>query len=84
MIDFVHSILGEFEHFDSHTQLRRPQQVVYDAQTGAERHTTSDVPDLVSVHGTLKPSTHVVDGATLVINFRTGILRHSPSTAVQV
>ncbi|KAK4580421.1 hypothetical protein LTR86_000624 [Recurvomyces mirabilis] len=72
MIDFIHSILGEFEHFDSHTQLRRPAQVVYDTQTGAERHTTSDVPDHVAVHGTLKPSTHVAEGASLVVNFRTG------------
>lgn len=32
----------------------------------------SDVPDLVSVHGTLQPSRNVAEGASLLITFLTG------------
>ena len=45
---------------------------IVNRETGAERSTTSDVPDLVSVHGSLKKSEIVTAGASLTVNFRTG------------
>jgi hypothetical protein len=72
VIDFVHSTLGEFKTSHSHIQLQRPQQVVYNKETGAERSVTSDVPDLGSVHGALMGSEFVIDGASLVASYKPG------------
>jgi hypothetical protein len=72
VIDFVHTVLGEFKASNSHTQLQRPKQTVYNRDTGAERPVTSDVPDLVSVHGTLEASELVAEGATLIATYKTG------------
>lgn len=72
MIDFLHFVLGEFESCNSHTQIQRPAQSVVNRLTGVVKPVTSDVPDLVSVHGTLRPSTYVHDGASLLVEFRTG------------
>lgn len=69
MIDFVHLALGEFESSSSHTQIQRPDQTIVNRETGERRAWTSDVPDLVSVHGTLKTSDHVQEGASLVSYF---------------
>jgi predicted dehydrogenase len=72
VIDAVHQVLGEFKTSNSHTQLQRPRQTVYNKETGAEKPATSDVPDLVSVHGSLEGSDYVVEGATLVANYKPG------------
>ncbi|KAK5136448.1 hypothetical protein LTR08_003093 [Meristemomyces frigidus] len=73
MIDFLHHTVGEYATAHSHLQIQRPQQSVVDADTRATLATvTSNVPDLVSVHGTLQPSPYVAEGASLLINFRTG------------
>lgn len=71
-IDYVHHVLGEYASSNAHVQIQRPHQSIIDAKTGEKRPTVSDVPDLVSVHGTLKSSNHVTEGATLIANFRTG------------
>lgn len=72
MIDFIHSILGEYESSNSHLQIQRPNQHVVNRETGASKAVTSDVPDLVSIHGTLQPSDIVAKEASLVANFKTG------------
>lgn len=71
-IDYVHLVLGGYASSDAHVQIERPNQSTVDAKTGEKRPVTSDVPDLVSVHGTLKSSDYVTEGATLIANFRSG------------
>lgn len=71
-IDYIHRVVGEYATSSVQTQIQRPNQSIIDAKTGEKKATTSDVPDLVSVHGTLKPSEYVVEGATLTGNFRSG------------
>lgn len=51
--------------------MQRPRQNLV-TKTGDRLPATSDVPDLVSVHGTLVKSSLVAKGASLVINFRYG------------
>jgi predicted dehydrogenase len=72
MIDFVHAVLGEYESSSAQVQIQRPNQKIIDRDTGATKSTTSDVPDLVSIHGTLRASDYVSHGASLTVNFRTG------------
>lgn len=66
----MHSVLGEFEAFQSHTQIQRPGQEIVNRASGMRTSKVSDVPDLVSIHGTL--ATHhpyIAPGASLVVNF---------------
>ena len=72
VIDFVHSVLGEFASSHAHLQIQRPQQTIVNKETGATRPTQSDVPDLVSLHGTLQKSAFVTEGASLFANFSSG------------
>lgn len=72
MIDFIHSVLGEYETSHARLQIQRPEQQIVNRETGASRPTTSDVADLVSVHGTLQSSDFVTKGASLLVNFKTG------------
>jgi len=65
-------VLSEFESFDAQAQIQRPNQSIIDAKTGEKRPTTSDVPDVVSVHGKLKAASHIADGALLTVNYRSG------------
>lgn len=53
-------------------QIQRPNQTIINRDTGATRQVVSDVPDLVSVHGTLGTSNYVTQGATLNVIFRSG------------
>ncbi|OQO03451.1 hypothetical protein B0A48_10115 [Cryoendolithus antarcticus] len=69
-LDFIHYVLGEYEDFNAHTQIQHPNKVVYDKDSGEERQVTSDVPDLVSLHGTLKPSSFVMKGASLTATYQ--------------
>lgn len=71
-IDFVHTVLGEFESSNARLQIQRPNQTIINRDTGETRQVVSDVPDLVSVHGSLKVSSHIVQGATLSVIFRSG------------
>lgn len=72
MIDFIHSVLDEYDSSHSHTQIQRPSQQIVNRDTGASRAVKSDVPDLVSVHGTLQASSIVNKGASLLATLQTG------------
>ncbi|KAK5118569.1 hypothetical protein LTR85_008034 [Meristemomyces frigidus] len=71
-IDLVHFVLGEYSSSQAHLQIQRPNQTVINRDTGAKKAATSDVPDLMAVHGTLQSSGYVAQGASLVVSFRTG------------
>ena len=64
--------MGEYASFNSHVQIQRPNQTIVNRETGDTKSAQSNVPDLVSVHGALKSSSYVADGASLVVSFRTG------------
>jgi hypothetical protein len=70
-IDLVHSVLGEYHTSNARLQIQRPSQTIRHSD-GTETPFTSDVPDLVSIHGTLKESQHVAPGASLLVKFETG------------
>ncbi|KAI5364550.1 Putative gfo/Idh/MocA-like oxidoreductase, NAD(P)-binding domain superfamily [Septoria linicola] len=72
MIDFIHSVLGEYESSNAHTQIQRPLRTITDQKTASKRPYRSDVPDLLSLHGTLRRSDIVAGGATLTATFRAG------------
>ncbi|KAI0891243.1 NAD(P)-binding protein [Annulohypoxylon nitens] len=72
-IDYVHEVLGEFSSFQSRMQIQRPvlEVIGEDGSVVAERST--DVPDLLVVHGKLaKGKVDIVDDATLSFTFRSG------------
>lgn len=68
----MHSVFGEYSSSHAHTQVQRPNQHIINRETGTSNAVVSDVPDLVSVHGALQPSDLVSDGASLLVNFKTG------------
>ncbi|KAF2232234.1 NAD(P)-binding protein [Viridothelium virens] len=79
MIDFIHSVLGEFSSFQSHAQVQRPEVFITSGHWSSSNDTSSvagtiksDVPDLVSVQGTLKSSDLISEGATLTVTYRNG------------
>lgn len=78
-IDYVHDVLGEFEHgFQSRMQLQRPVLKLRDQEgRTTDREVRSDVPDLVVVHGKLvkgekNGAVDVAEDATLSVTFRSG------------
>jgi predicted dehydrogenase len=71
VIDFIHSVLGEFKSSNSHVQIQRPHQSIVKGD-GTTTPASSDVPDLVSVHGTLQASANVASGASLLVTFLSG------------
>ncbi|KAK5702849.1 hypothetical protein LTR97_003795 [Elasticomyces elasticus] len=72
LIDSIHSLLGEYKSFHAHAQNQRPTWTV-NSDNGSTRQTTSDVPDLVSLQGTLDgSSSFTADNASLLFSFRTG------------
>ncbi|KAM3421864.1 putative methyltransferase C9orf114 [Cercospora zeina] len=71
-IDYIHSVLGEFESSSALTQIQRPEKTIDDPETGKKRLYTTDVPDLLALHGTLRRSSLVQEGASLTLNFRLG------------
>jgi hypothetical protein len=75
VFDFVLSVVGELDQSSLHvkTQLQRPAIRVRDPSTNEiVEHITSDVPDLLSLHGALAASPQSVPGATLSFLFRRG------------
>lgn len=71
MIDYVHFVLGEFNSFEGRMQVQRPRVKI----EGTSEMIVSDVPDLVTVHGQLDPTTtaiDVVEDAILSVTFRSG------------
>ncbi|KAI8941665.1 hypothetical protein NX059_002877 [Plenodomus lindquistii] len=72
-IDFIHEVLGSWETFDSKMQLQRPERKLLYQDGRPPKTVQSEVPDLVSLHGTLKNDKGVVaPGATLSAIFRVG------------
>ena len=79
MLDYIHSVIGEFSSFESHAQIQRPELSVINARFGSSRGSVSvlktvksDVLDNLSLHGTLKSSALVAEGAMLSATFRAG------------
>lgn len=75
MFDFVQSVIGEIDPTSVHakTQLQRPNVRVKDPSTGEiVENITSDVPDLLSLHGALAASPLSAPNATLSFTFRSG------------
>jgi predicted dehydrogenase len=74
-IDFVNEVLGEFQDFHGKMQIQRPTMKVIDATGTQKGEVKTNVPDFVSIHGTLKQgprSAEIADGATLVATSRLG------------
>jgi predicted dehydrogenase len=76
MIDYVHVVLGDWEEggLDVKMQIQRLDLKVFGGKEGGNGRVKSDVPDLLSAHGTLKTTDEgvVVPGATLTASFRLG------------
>ncbi|KAF1848821.1 NAD(P)-binding protein, partial [Cucurbitaria berberidis CBS 394.84] len=74
-LDLVLSVVGDLDvtSVQSKTQLQRPQVRIRDPSTGEiVENITSDVPDLLSLHGTIASSPQAVPNATLSYSFRRG------------
>jgi predicted dehydrogenase len=73
MIDYVHEVLGEWEESHAKMQIQRPELKVLGVDGRADRTVKSDVPDLITVHGTLATNKGAtVPGAKLTVSFRLG------------
>ncbi|KAI4615380.1 uncharacterized protein J4E87_009273 [Alternaria ethzedia] len=73
MIDYVHEVLGGWEESHTKMQIQRPNLKLLGADGSVNRAVKTDVPDLISVHGTLNTEKGVtVPGATLAASFRLG------------
>ncbi|KAF2713024.1 putative oxidoreductase [Pleomassaria siparia CBS 279.74] len=75
VLDFVLHVLGDLApgSVQSKGQIQRPSVRVRDTSTNSIVETvTSDVPDLLSLHGTLTPSKIIQEDATLSAFFRRG------------
>ncbi|KAF2113094.1 oxidoreductase family protein [Lophiotrema nucula] len=73
MIDYVHEVLGDWEDFDSKMQTQRPVLNVTGADGSVIGTVATDVPDFLTVHGTLRSGkADIVPGALLSVTFRGG------------
>jgi predicted dehydrogenase len=73
MIDYVHEVLGNWNDFHAVGQIQRPLLNVLGENGQLAGTVHSNVPDYVSVHGSLRGDKAVtVPGATLVATFRLG------------
>lgn len=73
LIDFVHEVLGDWQDFHAVGQIQRPSLNVIGADGKDVGSVNSNVPDYLSVHGTLQNNKGVVvPGATLLATFRVG------------
>ncbi|GLA19220.1 hypothetical protein AnigIFM62618_006889 [Aspergillus niger] len=75
MIDYVQSVVGDVVAGtdEARTQIQRPRIRIRDPQTQKiVEEVDSDVPDLISVHGSLPESPYTVPGASLVAYFARG------------
>lgn len=73
MFDYVQSVIGETVDAHSHLQLQRPEMRLRDPTTNTIVKTvTSDVPDLITVTGSLGGSAVAQHGASLLVRFRRG------------
>lgn len=73
MFDYVQAVIGEAAGLRSQLQLQRPEMKLRDTSTNKiVRTVTSDVPDLITVTGSLSGSAVAQDGASLLVRFRRG------------
>ncbi|KAI4916219.1 hypothetical protein J4E85_010307 [Alternaria conjuncta] len=73
MIDYVHEVLGGWEESHTKMQIQRPNLKLLGADGSVNRTVKTDVPDLISAHGTLNTEKGVtVPGATLTASFSLG------------
>jgi len=74
-LDYIHEVLGEFGSFSSRMQIQRPSIKIIDAQGDVKGEMKNDVPDLLTMHGTLKAregSIPIAKNALLSFTFRLG------------
>jgi predicted dehydrogenase len=74
-LDWMHEVLGEFEDFDSRMQIQRPKVKVLGTEGGLKETIGTDVPDLVTMQGTLEAREGeggVMEGALFTHVFRHG------------
>ncbi|KIH93339.1 oxidoreductase [Sporothrix brasiliensis 5110] len=75
LLDAVESAAGDIVPgtIHAHSQLQTPGIAIFDPATGEVTETvTSDVPDLLSLHGLLAPRTHSKEPATLTFQYQSG------------
>ena len=73
MFDFVQVVLGTVTDISSKLHLQYPINKIRDPKTNEIKETTtSDVPDLIIVSGSLPASETSQDGATVLVRFRRG------------
>jgi predicted dehydrogenase len=73
MIDYVHEVLGEWQESHMKMQIQRSALKLLGDDGKANGTVKSDVPDLITVHGTLATNKGVTaPGATLMASFRLG------------
>lgn len=71
--DTIQSILGEIQDIKSQLQIQRPEVKLIDPASGKiTGTTTSDVPDLILVTGSLPETDEVAEGASIFLRFRRG------------
>lgn len=71
MFDFVQTVLGEAVRLHPHLQLQRLEVKLRDPSTDTIVGTTvSDVPDLITVTGSLRDPNITESGASLLVRFR--------------
>jgi hypothetical protein len=73
VFDYVQSVVGEAIDVHSRLQLQRPEMKLRDKATNSIVKTVkSDVPDLLTVTGSLSGSEVTQEGASLLVRFRRG------------
>lgn len=73
MIDYAHEVLGDWQDFSVRAQVQRPNLDVLGSNGEVIKSVKSDVPDYISVQGTLKNNKGVtIPGALLTVTFRLG------------
>ena len=72
MIDYVHSVLGEWADFTSRMQIQRPTKYIVH-KDGSRTPLQTGVPDMAWVNGVLAPGRpYVAPGATMAVALRVG------------
>lgn len=72
MLDYVQSVLGEATGLQALLQLQRPNVKLRDGSGKITDTVVSDVPDLITVTGSLRESIVAQEGASLQVRFRRG------------
>lgn len=73
VFDYIQSVVGDAIETHSQLQLQRPEMKLRDTSTNTIIKTvTSDVPDLMTVTGSLSGSEVTQEGASLLVRFRRG------------